>query len=151
MPASGKSHWRSNYIPDATVLSPDNILEEKWGYNWSPVRAGLAWNSCYRTLGRAIVGTLFRTEGVDEEFIWDACNPTPRDRSAILNICKGAGWKVISVYFETPREVCEERNSERPRHRKVPDIQMESMWMRLTPPQDDEPWDDQIHVTHGED
>lgn len=151
IPASGKTTWRSNYLDNYTLLSPDAVLEEKYNYEWSPVAAADAWNVTYQALGRAIVSECFNADSSEAEYVWDACNPTPRDRSAVLNIAKGAGWRVVAVYFNTPREVCDERNEARPRHRKVPEIQMDRFWANLTPPQDTEAWDDCIYITHGED
>ena len=149
MPASGKSHWRRQYL-DATVISPDNVLEEKWGYDWSPVHVAQAWATCYEALGRAIVNEMFSADQ-DAEYVWDAGMTVPQDRSAVLGIAKGAGWRVIAVYVNTPYEVCVERNEERPRHRRVPLKTMKNRWMRLTPPQPGEKWDDTIYVEHGED
>ena len=149
IPASGKTTWSKEWLPNATVISPDLILEEKYGYKWTPAHVADAWNICYQTLGRAMAAEMFRAD--DAEYLWDACLPTPRDRSALLNIAKGMGWRVIAVYFSTPKEVCVKRNAKRPKHRRVPDKQMDSMWVRLTPPQSAEAWDDTIVVEHEED
>lgn len=147
MPASGKSHWRSAYLEDATVISPDNFLEEKWGYDWSPVHAAKAWGSAYQALGRAIANEMWNADSASAEYVFDSVMPTPRDRSGILGIMQGAGWRVIAVYVVTPLEVCEARNEDRPRHRRVPKKQMDSLWARMTPPNEDEGWDDMIFVT----
>ena len=65
----------------------------------------------------------------------------------MLHMAKGAGWKVVAVYFETPYEVCVARNAERPKHRRVPDRSMADISRRLTPPnQEAEGWDDIICV-----
>lgn len=143
VPGSGKSHWIKSTIPHATVISPDTYLEEKFGYDWTPVNAAKAWASCYQALGRALMEETFKND--DAEYVWDSTNPTPRDRSAMLNMALGAGWKVVAVYFDTPFEVCRARNDKRPRHRKVPSRTMEDMQMRLTPPQSGEGFSDAIY------
>lgn len=150
MPGSGKTHWRSRWVETATVISPDLILEEKWNYEWTPVRASSAWGTCYQALGRAITNELFNPDCNDAEYVWDAVNATPRDRSAILHVAKGAGWRVVAVYFNTPLELCCARNDERPRHRRVPQKSMGMFWANMTPPQDEEGWDDVIYVEHEE-
>ncbi len=142
VPGSGKSTWIKNNVPDATVISPDAYLEEKFGYDWTPVNSAKAWAASYQALGRAVVTEVF--QNADAEYVWDSTNTTSRDRSAVINFGKGAGWKVIAVYFDTPFEVCQERNNERPRHRRVPDKAMADMQFRLTPPAEGE-FDDCIY------
>lgn len=147
LPACGKTHWQKSWVPDATVISPDLVLEEKYDYQWTPVAAADAWNICYQRLGRAIVEEQHNRNSHRAEYVWDATNLTPRDRTAVLNICKGVGWRVIAVYVNTPMETCIARNAERQSNRRVPDKQMGSMWSRLTPPQESEGWDDVIYIT----
>jgi len=147
-PASGKSHWRSHYLGSHTLISPDEVIDEKWGYrNWSPALAEKAWNSCYRALGRAVCNEMFKAE--DSVYVWDAVNPTPMNRSSILNFAKGAGWRVVAVFVDTPLEVCLERNVERG-YRKIPENALRRFYDRLTTPQESEPFDEVIHLKHGE-
>jgi predicted kinase len=146
VPGSGKSTWINETIADAKIISPDAYLEERYNYEWTPVRAAQAWSHCYQAFGRAIVEEMLNESPSPVEYVWDATNLTPRDRSAVVGIAKGAGWQVVAVYFDTPFAECERRNNLRPRHRRVPDKSMRDMNLRLTPPADDEGWDDCIYV-----
>lgn len=148
-PGSGKSTYINSQLDKATVISPDRVLQEKWDYQWTPVRASMAWATCYQALGRAIVAEAVAGcvgARLDHEYVWDAVCPAPRDRASILNTAKGAGWTVVAVYMETPYEVCHERNEARPRNRRVPERNMVDISRRLTPPAEDEGWDDIICV-----
>lgn len=148
-PGAGKSTFIQGQVPKATVISPDRVLQEKWDYQWTPVRAGMAWATCYQTLGRTITERAIAQamgDTTEVEYVWDAVCPAPRDRASILNTAKGAGWKVVAVYLETPYEVCVARNNLRPKNRRVPDKSMVDISRRLTPPDDAEGWDDTICV-----
>ena len=147
--SSGKSTWRKEQLPNATVLSPDNWIEENYR-NWTPERATYAWAATYRSLGRAIVNEMWNADSNTAEYVWDAKNLTPKDRSAVLNIAKGAGWQVVMVYFDVPLEVCVARLEAR-KDRDLPMNLMEYDYSVLTPPQDYEPFDGMIVIKYGVD
>ena len=48
LPASGKTTWRREHQPHATVISPDAVLEERWGYDWQ--HSSDAWAICNQAL-----------------------------------------------------------------------------------------------------
>ena len=144
-PGSGKSTWINSVVPTATVISPDAYLTDKYNYDWSPVRAAEAWAASYQSLGRAIVNEMFMEP--DAEYVWDSVNATPRDRGAVLNFAKGAGWHVVAVYFDTPFEECVRRNALREKFRRVPDKTMADIQFRMTPPDDVEGFSDSIYVS----
>jgi predicted kinase len=149
--SSGKSTWRKSYIPEADLISPDAVLEERFGdalaRSWSPVVAGEAWKTSYQKLGRKIVEEALG-DGT-QEYVWDAMFLTPRDRSAILSIAKGAGWKVIAVYMNTPLATCLERLALR-KDRGIKPQDMERNFRILTPPRKDEGFDEILWIENGE-
>lgn len=62
----------------------------------------------------------------------DATNLTPRFRRDWIAIARKAGATVEAVYFDTPLDLCQQRN--RTRHRVVPPGVIEAMATILTPP-----------------
>lgn len=147
IPGSGKSTWRKAYLSDAIIVSPDDILEEKYNYEWTPQRAGQAWRECYRRIGALVHEAALDDSDRAIEVVFDAVFPTPQDRNALLNICKGMGVKVVAVYFAIPLDTCKARNDLRPSNRKVPYKQLENFERRMTPPADYEGFDEVIFVT----
>lgn len=69
----------------------------------------------------------------------DATNLTKRDRRPYIRLAQFFDAKVEAVFFDTPLEVCKERN--RSRERKVPDEAIDAMAARLSPPVPEEGFD----------
>jgi predicted kinase len=134
IPGSGKSYWRQNF--KGILISPDDILETEFNYEWSPAHVGYAWKKAYQQLGSGLLG--------GQNLVFDAVFATPFDRSAILNIAKGCGWSVVAVFMNTPLSVCMERNALRPENRRVPESKMKDFARRMTHPFKGEGWDDII-------
>ena len=62
----------------------------------------------------------------------DATNLTRFERRYHIDIAKQYGCDIEALYFDVPLEVCRRRNQAR--HRVVPDVVMERLAARLTPP-----------------
>ena len=70
IPASGKSTWISqNRKSSWNVISPDQFLEEKYDYEWTPERASEAWALSFQRYGQYLLdgGTV----------VWDATFLSP--------------------------------------------------------------------------
>lgn len=142
LPGSGKTTWRNQILFSPDVFSPDDILEEKFRYQWTPQHASEAWSTAYQKFGKFLICNN------DAIGVFDAVFPTPRDRGHIIQIAKGAGCIVHAVYFDTPYEVCKSRNDQRPDHRRVPDKAMVSFYKRMTPPTVEEGFDSVEYVSY---
>jgi predicted kinase len=66
----------------------------------------------------------------------DATNLTPAERAPYIAIGRSYGCEVEAVFFDTPLEVCRERNARRAR--VVPPEALEKMAARLVPPAEPE-------------
>lgn len=121
LPGSGKSYWATRQgLPR---LSPDDYLTDEHGdYQWSQERVTDAWARCYADLGRWLAD-----RGALGLMIFDACLIGRRERNAILNIARGMGVQVEAVYFDTPINICMDRQFQRPPQRRVPAATIERM------------------------
>ena len=133
IPGSGKSTWIREHLEQSwVVLSPDAILENRYNYEWTPDRAAEAWAESYQRFG------YFLLQG--RTMVWDATFTSPIIRSAILHTAKGAGYRVVAVFCDTPIEVCIERNASRERE-PVPQSTIIRMAENLVPPTQEEGFD----------
>jgi predicted kinase len=132
-PASGKTVWRFANAGFRTVtLSPDDNLGVGSAYHWTPDRLANAWRSCWTMLGNMV------NDDKSYNVIFDAVFLTPVDRCAPLNIVRGTGARIVVVAFNTPKELCIERNLARPVNRRVPPDTMNTMLRKWTVPTPDE-------------
>jgi predicted kinase len=123
LPGSGKSTWaRAEGVPvlssDAIrlLLSDDEDNQRIHARVFATLRFLLRQRLAIRTPVTAI----------------DATNLSPRFRRDWIRIATKEGALVEAVYFDTPLEVCQERN--RARHRVVPPEVIAAMSGILTPP-----------------
>ena len=133
IPASGKSTWISqNRKPSWNVISPDQFLEEKYDYEWTPERASEAWARSFQRYGQYLLdgGTV----------VWDATFLSPIIRASVLHIGKGAGFKTQAIFFDIDIDVCIQRNSKRFRE-PVPEQTIRRMHAALIPPTVEEGFD----------
>jgi predicted kinase len=66
----------------------------------------------------------------------DATNLTPEERRPYVEIGRAYGADVEALFFDTPLEVCMERNARR--HRLVPEDAIRNMAAKLRPPRPEE-------------
>ena len=71
--------------------------------------------------------------------IFDATNLTRKERRAYIKLAQMYGAAAEAMFFDTPVEVCKERN--RGRERVVPDEAIDAMAARLWPPSVEEGFD----------
>jgi predicted kinase len=138
LPASGKSTWVARL--GHTALSSDDI------------RCWLADDPTIQTIHRRVFATLryllrHRLElGRPLTFI-DATNLTPKERRPYVKIAELNDCEAEAVFFNTPVEVCIERN--RGRERIVPAEAIYEMARRLVPPHVEEGFSQIIVVDNG--
>ena len=123
LPGSGKSTWvaRQGY----TALSSDEI------------RLWLADDPAIQTIHRRVFATVryllrHRLELRRPLTFIDATNLTPKERRPYVKIAELNDCDAEAVFFDTPVEVCIERN--RMRERMVPPEAIYDMAGRLAPP-----------------
>jgi predicted kinase len=123
LPGSGKSSYLDRI--DAVALSSDTI--RRW----------LADNETDQSIHDRVFQTLrymLRHRlalGRPVTYI-DATNLTPTERAPYIAIGRSYGCEVEALFFDTPLEVCRERNARR--SRVVPPQALETMAARLVPP-----------------
>jgi predicted kinase len=136
LPGSGKSTWARQQ--GGGVLSTDDI------------RLLLSDDATNQTIHSMVFATLRyllrrRLELRMPVTYVDATNTTPQERRAYVILAQLWNGRVEAVFFDTPPEVCKQRN--RGRERIVPDHAIDMMAARLRPPSLAEGFD-QVTVYH---
>jgi predicted kinase len=121
---SGKSTWAKQ-----SVLSSDEIRRL--------LRDDPTDQTIHRTVFRTMRDLLRRRLelGMPVTYI-DATNLTRRERRPYIKISSMYGCEAEAVFFDTPLEICLERN--RARQRNVPEQVLRTMAAKLQPPSTDE-------------
>ena len=127
LPGSGKSTWVASL--GHTALSSDDI--RRW----------LADDPTIQSIHRRVFATVryllrHRLELRRPLTFIDATNLTPKERRPYIKIAELNDCEAEAVFFDTPVEVCIERN--RGRERIVPPEAIFEMASRLSPPRVDE-------------
>jgi predicted kinase len=123
LPGSGKSTWLASR--GVTPLSSDAL------------RALLADDPSDQTIHRHVFASmryLLRHRiaiGRPVSYV-DATHLTPKERRPYIEIARRYGCIAEALFFDTPLEVCRERN--RGRDRVVPDAAIDMMEAKLVPP-----------------
>jgi predicted kinase len=138
LPASGKSTWVASL--GHTALSSDDI--RRW----------LADDPAIQTIHRRVFATVryllrHRLELRRPLTFIDATNLTPKERRPYVKIAELNDCEAEAVFFDTPVEVCIERN--RGRERIVPAEAIYEMARRLVPPRVEEGFSRITVVTDG--
>lgn len=136
IPASGKTTWTKENPVCNNAHSSDQIRRdfEQDGIHWTHkmVFAEMRRRSiCDLKAGRSC--------------IYDATSLEPWARKSILKVCPKEAYKV-AVVFETPFEVCLERNAKREGVARVPDDVMYKMAKSYTAPSLEEGFDDIVII-----
>jgi predicted kinase len=127
LPGSGKSTYLANLGVNA--ISSDEV------------RRLLADDPAIQTIHRrvfAVVRYLIRQRlelGRPETYV-DATNLTPQERRPYIRLAQLYGADIEALFFDTPLEVCLERN--RNRDRVVPEAALRDLARRLRPPKPSE-------------
>ena len=130
LPGSGKSTWLRQFAPD--VLSSDDIRTELTGdAGDQSANAHVFFRLRARLAERLATGK--------QVTYVDATNLTRRDRRPWILAARTAKARLEAVWFDTPREVCQARNSAR--GRQVPAHVIDAMAAKFTPPSEAEGFD----------
>jgi predicted kinase len=128
IPGSGKTWLRQKAFYDAKVVCPD----EKIGYTkerpWTPQAAKIAWAESEDRFSK-----LLADERADL-VVFDATNTTVGHRRKYLKRMLDAGCQTVAVFCETGKSVCLERNAARETYRKVPELTIDRMCMKIEVP-----------------
>ncbi len=123
IPGSGKSTWAAKQ--NAPVLSSDEIRRLITGDAANQSVNRLVFQTMRRMLGAMLAAGAGRV-------IVDSTALTRKERRTWLRWAELHGCDAEAVFFDVPREVCEERNAAR--SRVVPPEAMERLFSRLEPP-----------------
>lgn len=130
IPASGKSTFAQTH-KDCEIISTDSIRKEILGSEENQEKGYLIFKIAYKRVQEAL------DKGLD--IIFDATNVTTKTRKDILKF----NAYHIAVVFDTPLDICKQRNLTRDRH--VPEEVIDRMFTKFTCPTLDEGFDEIIH------
>ena len=133
---------------EIVIISPDNYRIIRGEYIFDPATEVTVWGKAYAAVSECLsrhatlvvlVGlprsgksTWARANDTDELCIFDATSTSVLRRRELCSKVRGGG-KTIAVFFDTPFDVCLERNKLRPRG-PLPDQLMAGMRDKLTRP-----------------
>ena len=129
VPGAGKTYYRTNnFIQDVLVICPD----EKIGYTdedpWTPQKARDAWKQSDQELKDALA------DESQELILFDATFTSPKKRKKYIGWAKKAGVQPIGIFVNPGFKICEARNNERDKSRKVPFFILKNMSKALQSP-----------------
>lgn len=146
LPGSGKSYWVEQFVaqsPGKSVISTDRIraqlfgdeaIQGPWHFIWRRLQSEFCHAARQINLGEVSVA------------IYDATNAARQQRRSAIALARANGFtNITGVQFDTPLEVCLERNCRR--SRIVPEAVILRMHRRLqnAPPTFKEGFDQLLH------
>lgn len=138
LPASGKTTW-ANYVvannPDTVIVSSNDIRKELLGDETNQEYQGKIFDVVHDRIKEAI------RDG--KNVIVDATGINRYERRQSLHAGEDATTK-ICVQFETPMDICKERNANR--ERVVPDFVFTKMSRKFVQPSNYEGFDFIFHM-----
>lgn len=119
-PGSGKSTWARRHFPRKAIVSLDGCRELVSGDagNQAATEAAVTVRDAI-VMGRLRFG---------RPTVVDATNTQHEHRAGLASSGYGHGCPPIAVLFDTPLDVCIERNAVRPRARRVPEEFVMESW-----------------------
>jgi predicted kinase len=130
-PGSGKSTYlerEKQIVPHTVVVCPDEFRKEITGQAFYGPAEESVWSHV------KITARILLKQG---HSVWiDATNLTPENRAQWVQIAKELNVPIFCVWFDTPFEICSERN--RNREDVVPEEVMEKMLASFVPPSEEE-------------
>jgi predicted kinase len=112
---AGKSTWAKEHLPDHVVLSKD-----RWPHARHKERRQ------QRVLAEHLAG--------GHDVVVDNTNPSAAERAPLVRIAHEHGAAARAVWFDTPLELCLERNAAREGRALVPLVGVYATKKRLVPP-----------------
>lgn len=105
VPGSGKSTWIAENLPQARLISMDEMRERLTGNRGDQSRNPEVYRRCRSELARAL--------RAGEAVVWDAQNHTWSSRQGLLALARETHAYVVVVYFDIPLALALERNTRR--------------------------------------
>lgn len=131
LPGSGKSSWLADCYDGDMIVSSDSIRKEYFGDEEDQEHNAQVFAIAEDLVGEALAN--------QQDVALDATSLSPALRSKWIKIARSNGARVECAFFDTPIEVCFERNEMRTR--QVPRHVIEHMNMVLVPPTEEEGFD----------
>lgn len=135
IPGSGKSTW-AHKQKNCVLICPDDIRAELLGDASNQSNGSMIFKTAYNRITDALA--------CGNDVIFDATSVKAKDRKRLIEWF-GATAEMIAVYFDTPIEICRQRNANRSRF--VPNEVIDRMARNLTPPKLDEGFSKIIKIT----
>jgi predicted kinase len=120
----GKNTWIAENMPDAAVVSPDDLREEM----------DVEWTD---NQGRVVQATIEAAKThlrAGRDFVWNATNVTFDMRAKVIGLLRDYNARIRIVYIETPTDVLFKQNAERAA--SVSETVIERYISKLEPPKD---------------
>lgn len=105
VPGSGKSTWVAKQLPEAHIISMDEMRERLTGSRADQSRNAEVYRICRGALARAL--------RAGETVVWDAQSHTWAARQGLLALARESHAYVIVVYMDVPLTVALARNAGR--------------------------------------
>lgn len=105
VPGSGKSTWIAENLPQARLISMDEMRERLTGNRADQSRNPEVYRRCRSELARAL--------RAGETVVWDAQNHTWSSRQGLLALARETHAYVVTVYFDIPLALALQRNTGR--------------------------------------
>lgn len=128
IPGSGKTWLRRKAFYDAKVVCPDDRIGYTKERPWTPQAAKIAWQESEDRFSGLVADE--RTDLI----VFDATNTTAGHRRKYLRRARDAGCQAVAVFCDTGKSLCLERNASRETHRKVPEMVIDRMCMKVEVP-----------------
>lgn len=116
MPCSGKSYYANSLAENknAIVISSDEIRKELTGtYQYLEYMNKEIFDLAHRRIIEALSSSNY--------VVFDATNTNKKYRKKVITIGRKLNAMIIGTVFETPIEICMERNNSRSLERKLPE------------------------------
>lgn len=135
IPACGKSRWAGikEYIERVPIVSRDKIRKETLIANNVDNFANHYFDYENEVFANYVAQIQSIIDKGEIDVVADATQINQGSRAKLLNRLDLKGYKVIIVYFNTPLEVCLERNSHREGFAFVPVYAIENMFKKHEP------------------
>lgn len=131
LPASGKSSWLDDCYDGDLIVSSDAIRRDYFGDEEDQEHNAQVFAIAEDLVGQALAN--------QQDVALDATSLSPALRSKWIKIARDNDARIECAFFDTPLEVCLERNEMR--KRQVPSHVIAHMAMVLVPPTEEEGFD----------
>jgi len=121
IPGSGKTTFLGKDLNESFYICADDIRKELTGNASDQGRNNEVWELLYERVHDILMG--------EDSLVIDVTNTRRSDRRKMIEFCHEHGAEVHGIWFDTPLDVCKERNALR--ERVVPEHVLDRMHRQL--------------------